>query len=668
MLNLRRALSIALRYRWRFVLSVVCALGIAFFWAANISAVLPLVRVLFERQTIQEWVDGKIADTESAMGQLDAQIAIAKNPAAESPEAGANVTAPAAANLRHLERQRQYEENSLARYARAKPLVDRYLPHDAFQTLLVIVACVMVGSVCKNVLYIGHSILVAQLANLATFHLRNRFYRQTLRMDLDRFSNDGSSDLMSRFTYDMENVAAGVREVFGKATREPLKMIACLIGAAWVSWQLLVFSLLIAPVAAWAIGSLARVLKRANRKAMEKMSQIYTVLEETLQGIKVVKAFTMERHERKNFHAANKTYYRRAMRIARYDSLTKPLTESMGMVTVSLALMAGAHLVINQSTHLFGIRMCATPLGMPEVMTFFAFLAGVSDPSRKLSEVFNRIQRASAAFDRIYAKMDIEPTIVDPLRPVTMPRHQREITFDRVDFAYTPNQPILQGVDLTIRFGETIAIVGPNGCGKSTLANLIPRFFDASDGAVRVDGVDVRDVRIRELREQIGIVTQETLLFDDTVMNNIRYGSPGASDEQVIQASQRAYAHRFVEEKLPDGYQTIVGPRGGLLSGGQRQRIALARAILRDPAILILDEATSQVDLESEQLIHKVLEQFTRSRTTIVITHRMGTLSLADRIVVMEAGRITDIGSHAELLARCSLYSRLHDIQFKEIA
>ncbi|MEZ6069238.1 MAG: ABC transporter transmembrane domain-containing protein [Pirellulales bacterium] len=381
--NTRRVLAIALRYRWRFLLSIVCALGIAFFWAANISAVLPLVRVLFERQTMQEWVDHKIADSEKALQEHEAQITAASQPGADT----------AGTSLRYLKSQHQHYARSLELYRQAKVYVDRYLPRDPFQTMLVIVACVIVGSLAKNLLFIVHSILVAQLSNLTTFHLRNEFYRHTLRMDLDRFSNDGSSDLMSRFTYDMENVAAGVREMFGKATREPLKMVACLAGAAWISWQLLVFSLLIAPVAAWAIGLLARLLKRANRKAMEKMSQIYTVLEETLQGIKVVKAFTMERQERRTFHTANKTYSRRAMRIARYDALTKPLTESMGMVTVCLALMAGAHLVIHQSTHLLGIRMSNTPLSMPEVMTFFAFLAGVSDPSRKLSEVFNRIQR-----------------------------------------------------------------------------------------------------------------------------------------------------------------------------------------------------------------------------------------------------------------------------------
>jgi ATP-binding cassette subfamily B protein/subfamily B ATP-binding cassette protein MsbA len=247
-------------------------------------------------------------------------------------------------------------------------------------------------------------------------------------------------------------------------------------------------------------------------------------------------------------------------------------------------------------------------------------------------------------------------------------RHHRYLVFDHVSYRYTSQQPVLEDIDLRIPFGETIALVGPNGCGKTTLASLVPRFFDPVKGGVRLDGVDLRDVRLQDLRSQIGIVTQETLLFDDTVLNNIRYGCPQATREQVIEAAKQAHAHKFIEQKLEDGYDTVVGQGGGRLSGGQRQRIALARAILRDPAILILDEATSQIDLESEQLIHKVLEQFIRHRTTLIVTHRLATLALADRVIVVQGGRIDDIGTHEQLLARSELYARLHQIQFRETA
>jgi ABC-type multidrug transport system fused ATPase/permease subunit len=300
-------------------------------------------------------------------------------------------------------------------------------------------------------------------------------------------------------------------------------------------------------------------------------------------------------------------------------------------------------------------------------MVFFGLLAGASEPARKLSEVFSRLQRASAAAERIYQLIDREPTVFDPPQARPLPRHCRELAFEGIQFHYYPAQPVLQDINLRIAFGETIAIVGPNGCGKSTLANLIPRFYDPIKGSVKLDGIDLRDARLTDIRSQIGLVTQETLLFDDTVYNNIRYGSPHATRAEVMAAAQQAHAG-FIETKLEHGYETVVGPRGSMLSGGQRQRISLARAILRDPSILILDEATSQIDLESEQLIHKVLEQFTRNRTTVIITHRMATLALADRIVVMQGGRILDVGAHDELLRRSDLYSRLYSMQFKEAA
>jgi ABC-type multidrug transport system fused ATPase/permease subunit len=264
--------------------------------------------------------------------------------------------------------------------------------------------------------------------------------------------------------------------------------------------------------------------------------------------------------------------------------------------------------------------------------------------------------------------LDREPTVRELPRAPAVARHRRDLVLERVSFQYAPSHRVLEEIDLRVPFGESVAIVGPNGCGKSTLVNLVPRFYDPLSGSVRLDGVDLRDMRLRDLRGQIGLVTQETLLFDDTVLNNIRYGCPHATREQVIDAARQAHAHKFIEQKLEHGYQTLVGQGGSRLSGGQRQRIALARAILRDPAILILDEATSQIDLESEQLIHKVLEQFTRHRTTLIVTHRLATLALADRIVVMNSGRMVDLGTHDQLMGRCEVYRRLHHMQFKETA
>jgi ATP-binding cassette subfamily B protein/subfamily B ATP-binding cassette protein MsbA len=663
--NFARALRLALQYRLVFATSVLCALLVAVLWGGNIGTVYPFVEVVFRGQSLQQKVDDEIQEAERKIAELSAMIGQLEPQLAKAPVAQQKGLEH---RLREAQIERTNEQHALAGYRRVRPYVYRYLPNDPFRTLVLIVAMLMAGTVIKSLFLVAHTVLVGKLASLATFDLRKQFYRRTLRMDLSTFGNDGTGELMSRFTYDMESVAAGLNSLFGKAVREPLKMIVCLAGAAWVCWRLLLLSLLIAPLAAFLVGKLGKLLKRANRRAMEEMSQIYSILEETFLGIKAVKAFTMERSERRRFHEYNKKYYHKSMRIARYDSLTHPVTEMMGIATICLAIIAGAYLVLNEETHLLGIRMSDRPLDFPTLLLFFGLLSGVSDPARKMSEIFSRIQRAAAASDRIYSLIDREPAVRDPKQPQRLPRHRREIRFENVDFSYVPGKPVIEQINLTVPFGETIALVGPNGCGKSTLVNLIPRFFDPVHGRVTIDGIDLCEVRLRHLRSQIGLVTQETLLFDDTVFNNIRYGSPSATPEQVIEAAKQAHAHRFIETRLENGYDTIVGPQGSFLSGGQRQRISLARAILRDPTILILDEATSQVDLESEQLIHKVLEQFVRNRTTFIITHRMSTLALADRIVVMSQGRMIDIGTHEQLLRQCDVYRRLHDIQFREIA
>jgi len=444
-------------------------------------------------------------------------------------------------------------------------------------------------------------------------------------------------------------------------------MFACLAAAAFICWRLLLLTMIITPVAAYLIRWLARMLKRANRRAMEEMALLYATLEETFRSIKIVKAFTSERQERGRFHDNNKRYYQKSMRIASYNALSHPMTEVLGITTISLAMIAGSWLILSRQTTLFGIRMSNGPLGRGEMLTFFALMAGMADPLRKMSDIFSSLQGGFAAADRIFARMDRQPTVRDPINPAPFHRHCRSLTFENVSFAYEPGKPVLENIDLKINFGETIALVGPNGCGKTTLANLVPRFADPTSGAVKLDGVPLTEMRLRDLRGQIGLVTQETVLFDDTIFNNIRYGSPQATPEQVIEAARQAHAHRFIEKELPQGYETMAGALGNRLSGGQRQRIALARAILRDPAILVLDEATSQVDLESEQAIQQVLETFTRGRTTIITAHRMAVLSLADRSVVMQAGRILDIGRHEELLARCPLYRRLYQIHFEDL-
>lgn len=659
MKNFSRVLRLALRYRLTFAASIISALLVAGLWGANIGTIYPFVEVAFQNKSLQNWAAQRLAAAQEGIEQSRREIE-----RLEAQVPGPAHAAEARSSALRLARLRlEAQQKALERYRWLKPWIDRYLPEDPFTTLCWLAGVLLVGTLLKDAFVIAQNVLVARLSQLATFDLRNLFFRRTLRMDLASLDEEGSADLMSRFTHDTECVAAGLMVLFGKLVREPLKMTACLIGAAWICWRLLLLSLIAAPLAAWLVHVLGQALKRANRRAMEEMAQLYAVLEETFRGMKIIKAFTAEQRQRRQFHRSSKRFYLKAMKIAVYDSLAHPMSEMLGMVAISISLLAGAYLVLKGKTHLLGIRISAQPLSLSSLLLFYGLLAGVADPLRKLSDVFGRLQRSIAASDRIYAYLDRQRRVRDPLRPIPIGRHQREIRFDHVCFAYRPDQPVLRDIDLRIPFGRTLAVVGPNGCGKSTLLSLIPRFYDPTAGKVLLDGVPLTEIRLRELRRQIGLVTQETLLFDTTVFENIRYGSPTASREEVIRAAQQAHAHRFIVEQLPDGYETAVGSLGSRLSGGQRQRIALARAILRDPAIVLLDEATSQIDLESEQAIREALEEFVRGRTVLLVSHRPAVLALADEIVVLQGGRIADQGSHHELLGRCPPYQRLYQGQ-----
>ena len=663
--NFGRAIRLSMRRRWTLVLAFVCSVLVSVFWGANLGTVYPVVEVVIRGQSLHEWLDAEAAESAAAVEAITAEIE-----RLQGEQSGADASEQA-----ELQKRISFEHSRLAaesaahhRTMQLRPFVEGWLPRDPFQTLVVLVGAVLVMTLLKDLFLIFNNLLIERITQHTTYELRTQLYRRTLNRDLADFQQDGGGGLLSRLTHDVEWLAQGIRALWGKCVREPLKGAACMIGASFICWRLLILTLILAPGAAYLIRRLAKSLKRANRRAMEEMAEFYTVLSESFGGIQVVKAYTMERYERRRVRGASKQLYRKAMRIALYAALVKPATEVMGVSVICLAITAGGYLVLSQDTHLLGVKMCDRPLSLGAMAAFYALVIGATDPMRKLSDVLSVLQKASAAADRVYPLMDSRPNVIDPARPRPLPERHSELVFENVAFHYLREEPVLRNINLRIPFGEKLAIVGPNGCGKSTLVNLLCRFYDPVEGAVRLDDVDLRDARIRELRKKIGIVTQQTILFDDTVLNNIRYGSPHATDAEVITAAKKAHAHGFIVEKLDEGYDTIVGERGGRLSGGQRQRIALARAILRDPEILILDEATSQIDLESEQLIHQVLQEFTRGRTTIIITHRLSTLVLADRILVMDAGRMADLGAHQELLGRCELYRRLHRIDLRESA
>ncbi len=708
-----RALKLAFAHRLNVVGCLLTSLAVAVLWAGNLTAVWPVIDVIMDDSSLPEWVDQQIsrsereaADSKHWLHELeqlptdDAKIVeeriqaeIGKRQAAiekliaEAPEKGSwsdtqvaqrtrllnmlkrleDLRTASAKELRlklavekeYTETQIKLHQQRVARFRLVAPYVHRWLPTTPFKTLVLICVGVLLAMLLKAMFRIWNSILVSQIGNQVSLDLRNMFYRQVLQLDMAHFTEQGRGDLMNRCTSDLGTVGQGVQRVFGQALLEPLKMLACLLGAALVSWQLLLITIIAAPVAGYTIHWLGKSLKRTHKRAMQELSSIFESLSETLSGIKAIKAFTMEPAEQAKFERSSQQLFSRQMKIVTYNSLVSPITEMLGLGMVLIAALLGGYLVLGQNTHVLGIKISDFPLTHGMMGIFFAMLAGMADPARRLSNEFGHIQSAAASADRVYEVLDTQPKISDPPHPQPLPVLTKSLAFEGIDFHYQPDKQILENIHLEVRAGETLAIVGPNGCGKTTLLQLLPRFYDPIAGRITIDGVDIRDVRLRELRDRFGMVTQETLLFNDTVANNIAYGSPDASRATIEAAARKAHAHAFITEKLPQGYETLVGPAGSRLSGGQRQRIALARAILRNPEVLILDEATSQIDVESEQLIHNVLEEFTRNRTTLLITHRPSTIALADRVVVMDKGCIVDVGTPNELAGRCDMYRRL---------
>lgn len=668
MKNFQRAIRFALRYRGRLAISLFCALVAAALWGINIGSLYPILQLVDKKSNLQDWVDSKLRDVQADITEHEKLID------GLQAERRQIETLPATdfldSQLRKNTEKLNTKESRLAalrrtqwRYQQLKHFVIRHLPQDMFKTLAVLLGMIVVTVAIRGVFEFWQEYLVGVVVARTVLDLRSRFYRAAVHQDLRQIHEGGSAELMSRFTNDMEAIGNGMKILFGKVVAEPLKAIACLTIAFFISWQLTLLFVLIVPVAIAIMTTASKKMKKASRRVLEKMGSLYKILQETFQGLRIVKAYTMEPYERRRFQDAAREYAERSIRVTRIDALTSPLVELTGVIAILIAVLAGAYLVMSGQKRIFGVQLTSTPMEMAALLTLYAQLIGMADPIRKLSSVYTKLQSSAAACDRVFAALDRVPQVQPNLDGPRLDRHCKDVEFQNVCFSYTPDRPVLTAVSLRVRAGETIAVVGANGSGKSTLINLLPRFYDPDHGAILVDGVDIRKANLRSLRKQIALVSQDPILFDDTIAANIRYGDRNATPEQVEEAARKAFAHDFITAK--GGYEVRLGDLGSSLSGGEKQRIALARAILRDPSILILDEFSSAIDPVSDRLIHDALQEFKKGRTTFFITHKMHTVQMADRIVVLDNHAVAATGTHAELIAASPVYRGLYEAQIQ---
>lgn len=531
-----------------------------------------------------------------------------------------------------------------------KTVVDNALIAKNSALLILLVIIIPVLYLLKGLFVYGQNYLMKFIAQRISLDIRNNLFAHLQSLSFDFYDKSSTGKIISRLTNDIQILEMALINVPGTLVRDSLTLIFLIGLLFYLHWKFALISLVVFPLAAYPLSEFGRKMRKISRLGQEKMSELYSLIQELVFGISVVKSFSQEEKEVKRFEGENLNFFNLIMRFTKIEVLSSPVMEFLGAIAASFILLYGGYDVIK---------------GLWKPGAFFAFLGAVLStyqPIRNFANLNASLQQALSASERIFKLLDEKPTVTEPKEPKVLPPFKNEITYQGIWFAYQNEDYVLREINLKMRQGEIVALIGPSGAGKTTLVSLLPRFYDPQKGKILIDGYEVSELDFKSLRKQIGIVMQEVILFNDSVRNNIAYGKNAAAEEEIIQAAKIANAHNFISA-LPQGYETIIGERGIMLSGGERQRIAIARAVLENPPILILDEATSALDAEAERLVYEALDRLMENRTTLVIAHRLSTIRKASKIVVLEKGEIVASGKHEELFQNCELYRKLYQLQ-----